>query len=149
MAILKVSCSRAYIRISKITVAEEIHHVVPILFVNFRHYIKWHSMQRWRQFLNQALPRIGNGRARNLPRRARLLADEGYAARVPLIVPRWIARNRRQRQANRALRSLRIQIEHSIGFHKVYTSVNSIFRHSGIFYHLLFVRVAFYQTGES
>ena len=38
--------------ISKSTVAEEIYHVVPILFVNFRHYIKWHSMQRWRQFLN-------------------------------------------------------------------------------------------------
>lgn len=33
--------------------AEEIYHVVPILFVNYRHYIKWHSMPQWRQFLNK------------------------------------------------------------------------------------------------
>ena len=29
--------------ISKSTVAEEIYHVVPILFVNYQNYIKWHS----------------------------------------------------------------------------------------------------------
>lgn len=81
----------------------------------------------------QTLPRIGHGRIRNLPRRARLLADGGYAARVPLVVPRRIARNPRQTQANRVLRSIRMQIEHSIGFQKVYASVNSIFRHKRYF----------------
>lgn len=81
----------------------------------------------------QALPRIGHGRARNLPRRARLLADGGYAARLPLIAPRRNARNRRQIQANRALRSIRMQVEHSIGFQKVYASVNSIFIHKRCF----------------
>lgn len=35
----------------------------------------------------QTLPRIGRGMDRDLPRRARLLADGAYAARVPLIVP--------------------------------------------------------------
>ena len=64
---------------------------------------------------------------------ARILADGGYAARVPVITPRRIARNRRQLQANRALRSLRMQIEHSIGFQKVYASINSIFRHKRSF----------------
>lgn len=39
--------------ISKSTVAEEIYHVVPILFVNYCHYIKWHSMPQWHQFLNK------------------------------------------------------------------------------------------------
>ena len=34
----------------------------------------------------RTLPCIGHGRARNLRRRARILADGGYAARVPLIV---------------------------------------------------------------
>lgn len=213
--------------ISKSTVAEEIYHVIPVLFTNYNHYIKWHSIRQWNQFLDtfpsfpnavgmidgtihrirrpsgliqaefyrgdkrchfissqivvdadgrivllvtgysispssayleqfcfchtgdlsplfvplrfpghmndaqcyRSLPQIGHGRASGLPRRARLLADGGYAATVPLIVPRQIARNRRQLQANGALRSLRIQIEHSIGFQKVYASVNSIFRH--------------------
>ena len=72
-------------------------------------------------------------RARDLPRRARILADGGYAARVPVITPRRIARNRRQSQTNRALRSLRMQIKHSIGFQKVYASINSIFRHKRFF----------------
>lgn len=81
----------------------------------------------------QTLPRIGHGRASNLPRRARLLADGGYAARVPLIAPRRIARNRRQRQANRAIRAIRMQIDHSIRFHKVYASIISIFRHKRCF----------------
>ena len=205
-------------------------HVVPILFINYRHYIKWNSTRQWHRFLDtfpsfpnavgtidgtihrirrpsgplqaefyrgdkrchfmssqvivdadglivllvtgyginplsctslflsrrtvtsprtssfsgfpghmndaqcyQTLPRIGHGRARNLPRRARLLADGGYAARVPLIAPRRIARNRRQRQANRALRAIRMQIEHLIRFHKVHAFINSIFRHKRCF----------------
>lgn len=57
---------------------------------------------------------------RDFPRQARILADGGYAARLPVITHRRIARNRRQLQANRALRSLRMQIENSIGFQKVY-----------------------------
>lgn len=212
--------------ISKSTVAEEIYHVVPILFTNYRRFIKWHSIRRWNQFLDtfpsfpnavgmidgtihrirrpsgplqaefyrgdkrchfissqivvdadglivllvtgysinrllwtklflawttttivpyrfpghmndaqcyRSLPQVGHGRARDLPRRARILADGGYAARVPVITPRRIARNRRQLRANRALRSLRMQIEHSIGFQKVYASINSIFRHKRSF----------------
>ncbi|KAK3742391.1 hypothetical protein QZH41_012024, partial [Actinostola sp. cb2023] len=59
------------------------------------------------------LPRIGRGMPNNLPRRARLLAD-GYAARLPLVTPRRIARTRRQRSANRVLRSIRVKVEHSI-----------------------------------
>ena len=35
----------------------------------------------------RSLPQIGHGRARDLPRRARILADGGYAARVPVITP--------------------------------------------------------------
>ena len=33
--------------ISKSTVAEEIYHVVPILFTNYNRYIKWHSIRQW------------------------------------------------------------------------------------------------------
>ena len=126
--------------ISKSTVGQEIYHVIPILFTNYRRFIKWHSIRQWNQFLDtfpsfsnavglivgtihqirhpsgplqaecyRSLPQIGHGRARDLPRRACILADGGYAARVPFITPRWIARNRRQLQANRALRSLRMQ----------------------------------------
>ena len=36
--------------ISKSTVAEEIYHVAPILFTNYRRYIKWHSIRQWNQF---------------------------------------------------------------------------------------------------
>ena len=81
----------------------------------------------------QLIPRIGYGMARALPQNARLLADGVYAARIPLIVPRRFPRNRRQRRANKALRSVRIQIEHSIGFMKVYSSINSKFRHKRLF----------------
>ena len=38
--------------ISKSTVAEEIYHVVPILFTNYNRYIKWHSIRQWNQFLD-------------------------------------------------------------------------------------------------
>ena len=38
--------------ISKSTVAEEIYHVVPILFTNYRRFIKWHSIRQWNQFLD-------------------------------------------------------------------------------------------------
>ena len=73
----------------------------------------------------------------------------GYAAKGPVITPRRIARNRRQSQANRALRSLRMQIKHSIGFQKVYASINSIFRHKRFFFPLLFVLAVSFQTGEN
>ena len=96
------------------------------------------------------LPQIGHGRAIGLPRRARILADGGYAARVPVITPRRIARNRRQSQTNRALRSLRMQIKHSIGFQKVYASINSKLGTSVFFFcPLLFVLAVSFQTGEN
>ena len=38
--------------ISKSAVAEEIYHVVPILFTNYRRFIKWHSIRQWNQFLD-------------------------------------------------------------------------------------------------
>ena len=41
-----------YFCISKSTVAEEIYHVVPILFTNYRRFIKWHSIRQWNQFLD-------------------------------------------------------------------------------------------------
>ena len=75
----------------------------------------------------------GRGMARDLPRRAHLITDGGYAARIPLIVPRIIVHNRRQRLANRRLRSMLMQIEHSRGFQKVYASVSSVFRHKRLF----------------
>lgn len=75
------------------------------------------------------LPQIGHGMARNLPQRARLLADGGYGNRVPLVTPRRIAHNRRQRNANRSLRSMRVRIEHAIGKLKIYASTSAIFRH--------------------
>ena len=37
--------------IRKSTVGEEIYHIVPILFVRYRHYVTWHGINRWRQFL--------------------------------------------------------------------------------------------------
>ena len=89
-----------------------------------------HSLHEWCPVLPGPSP---HRTSRNMPRRVRLLADGGYAARVPLIVPRRIAQNRRQRQANQALRTIRMQIEHSIGFQKVYASVDSIFRHKKYF----------------
>ena len=140
--------------ISKSTVGEEIYHVVPILFTNYRRFIKWHSIRQWNQFLDtfpsfpnavglndgtihqirrpsgplqaecyRGLPQIGHGKAKDLPRRARILADGAYAARMPVIIPRRIVRNRIQLQANQTLRSLRMQIEHSVGFQKVYASI--------------------------
>ena len=39
-------------QISKSTVAEEIYHIVPVVILNFRHYITWHSLQKWRELLN-------------------------------------------------------------------------------------------------
>ena len=81
----------------------------------------------------RSLPQIGHGRARDLPYRARILADGGYPARFPVLTPRTIAQNHKQLQANRALCSLRMQNEHSIGFQKVYASISSIFRHKRSF----------------
>ena len=39
--------------ISKSTVAEEIHHIVPIIFVIYQHYISWHSLRKWHEFLDR------------------------------------------------------------------------------------------------
>lgn len=69
----------------------------------------------------------------NFPSKARLYADGGCAAKVPPIALRQIARNRRHSQANRALCSIRMHIEHLIGFHEVYASISSIFRHKRCF----------------
>ena len=38
--------------ISKSSVAEEIYHIIPILFINYRHYISWHNLNQWRSFLD-------------------------------------------------------------------------------------------------
>ena len=45
----------AYIfNISKSTVAEEIYHIVLIIFVNYRHYISWHNLKKkWQEFLDR------------------------------------------------------------------------------------------------
>ncbi|KAL9978538.1 hypothetical protein ACROYT_G016065 [Oculina patagonica] len=109
---LKIHVLAFIFGISKSTVAEEIYHIVPILYVRYRHYILFPG------HLNDAscyqrIPRIGRHRHRDLPRGARLLADGGYPARLPLIVPTRNPRNARQRSANRALRSLREErLEH-------------------------------------
>ena len=49
---LKLHVLAHMFQISKSTVAEEIYHIVPILFINYRHYITWHSLEKWRQLLN-------------------------------------------------------------------------------------------------
>ena len=89
----------------------------------------------------RSLPQIGHDRARDLPHRAWILVDGGYAARVPVITPRQIARNRRQLQANRALHSLRMQIERSIGFQKVYNLLIQYLGTSVVFCPFLFVHL--------
>ena len=102
--------------ISKSTVGKEIYHVVPILFTNYRRFIKWHSIRQWNQFLDtfpsfpnavglidgtihqirhpsgplqvecyRSLPQIGHGRARDLPRRACILADAEVTLRGCLL----------------------------------------------------------------
>ena len=75
----------------------------------------------------QYLPSIGFHGQKRLPRNARLLADGGYAARVPLVTPHRIARTRLQRRANRQLRRLRVQIEHRFADLKVYKSISQVF----------------------
>jgi len=45
--------------ISKSTVAEEIYHVVPIMFIRYRSFITWHSLRKWSNFLN-TLPHFPN-----------------------------------------------------------------------------------------
>ena len=37
--------------ISTSTVAEEIYHIVPILYLSYRHLIRWHNLQQWAAFL--------------------------------------------------------------------------------------------------
>ena len=97
----------------------------------------------------RSLPQIGHGRASDFPPRARILADGGYAARLSVITPRRIARNRRQLQANRALRLLRMQIEHSIGFRKSMQLLIQYLGTSVLSYPLLFVLAVSSQTGEN
>lgn len=103
--------------------------------ITYPHYCTFTGFQAtWITFsATRPFPTLGIAlRPRELPWRARLLADGSYVARVPLIVPSqrlW----KSQSQANRALRSLRMQIEHSIGFQNVYASVISIFRHKRYF----------------
>ena len=97
----------------------------------------------------QTLQRIGRSMARDLPRRARLIADGGYPARVPLIVPRRIVHNRRQRLANRRLRSIRVQIEYSIGFQNVYACISSVFRHKRLFLPFVVSTCGFLSTEET
>ena len=38
--------------ISKSTVAEDIHHIVPMLLIRYRIFITWHSLRKWSSFLN-------------------------------------------------------------------------------------------------
>ena len=75
----------------------------------------------------QYLPSIGFHGQKRLPRNARLLADDRYAARVPLVTPHRIARTRLQRRANRQLRR-RVQIQHRFGDLKIYKSISQVFR---------------------
>ena len=74
------------------------------------------------------IPSVGNNGILRLPRHGRLAADGGYPARDPLIKPIRLAQNRRARDANRELRKIRVKVEHSIGFLKVYRSISSVFR---------------------
>jgi len=39
--------------ISKSTVAEEIYHIVPILYNSYQHYISWPNMRKWNTLLNE------------------------------------------------------------------------------------------------
>lgn len=56
---LKIHVLAYIFGISKSTVAEEIYHIVPILYVRYRHYISWHGLNQWRDFLN-TLPHFPN-----------------------------------------------------------------------------------------
>jgi hypothetical protein len=84
-------------------------HTAFLVILMMQHHIGFHGQKR-------------------LPRNDRLLADGGYAARVPLVTPHKIARNRIQRRSNRHLRRLRVQIEHRFGNLKVYNSISQVFR---------------------
>lgn len=56
---LKLHVLASIFAISKSTVAEEIYHVVPILFTSYRRFITWHSLRRWSAFLD-TLPHFPN-----------------------------------------------------------------------------------------
>lgn len=56
---LKIHVLAYIFGISKSTVAEEIYHIMPILYVRYKHYISWHGLNQWRDFLN-TLPRFPN-----------------------------------------------------------------------------------------
>lgn len=81
----------------------------------------------------QKIPGIGRHRDRDLPQLAHLLADSGYPARIPLT------------GANRALQSFQVKIviDFSVGFQKIYTSISSIFDIREHFYLKWFALVGF------
>lgn len=89
------------------------------------------------------IPSIGPNGVLRLPRQCRLASDGGYAARMPLVRPRIIARNRRTRDANRELRKIRVKVEHAIGYLKVYRSTSAIFRHKRPFLPIVVQTCAF------
>lgn len=90
-----------------------------LLFINFKKSCRISRVEKQKYQMQMSVPGLSVTEMR----------DCGKLQRAP----RRIARNRRQRQANRALRAIRMQIEHSIGFHKVYASINSVFRHKRCF----------------
>ena len=50
---LKLHVLAYLFKISKSTVAEEIFHIVPIIFLNYRYYISWHNLRKWQDFLDR------------------------------------------------------------------------------------------------
>ena len=50
---LKLHVLAHIFNIRKSTVAKEIYHIVPIIFVNYHHYISWHSPRMCNEFLDQ------------------------------------------------------------------------------------------------
>lgn len=56
---LKLDALAFIFAINKSTAAEEIYHIVPILFTCYRSFITWHSLQEWGNFLN-TMPHFPN-----------------------------------------------------------------------------------------
>ena len=98
----------------------------------------------------RSLPQIGHGRARDLPRRARILADGGYAARVPVITPR---RNRAEIVDSCKPIGLSVHWECKLNtlldFRKSMHLLIQYLGTSVLFCPLLFVLVVSFQTGEN
>ena len=49
----------AFFSVSKTTVFEEVYHIVPILFLEYRHLVSWPNLVQWANFLN-TWPRYPN-----------------------------------------------------------------------------------------